>query len=498
MMERAGEYDILEEIGRGRFAVVYKARHTTKDKYVVALKVLRPELITEPKSVERFKREARNAKELDHPHIAKVYEIGEDDDGRFYIAMELVYGSSLARRIQQGGPIPWEEALDILEQTASALDYAHEQGVIHRDIKPSNILLDLEKGVLLGDFGLSKAIEASGGSLTATGSVLGTVNYISPEIWNGKDATPASDVYALGCVFYEMITGDVLFSAGSPMVIMKLHETGPQLDATKVEKGNRKILLKALDKSPHKRYQRAGEFVAALRGAAERTKATVFRWNWACFTGAVALVVIAVLLCWSLYWGGKDKNQTVTLAGTPSPTVTATGTPTPTVTVVPTRKPLATATHMATPSPSPSLTPTATHTPTDTPTKTPTQTSTLMWVPQAVSPALMAPAGGETYQNPITFQWSGSLNPGQAYQVLAYHSGGSVIQSELLTTQSWITNLAGDLFGEWRWRVLVVAGEREITTSPEWSFWFQPFSGASPTQPGITPCVTPPTATPPS
>ena len=261
-MTKLSKYEIIEGIGRGGFGVVYRARDTTLDR-VVALKVLHTQLALDLKFVERFKREARTLAKLEHPHIITIYEVGETD-GQLYIATELAGGPSVAKRIQEQGPFLLEEAMKILEQVTSALDYAHKQGLVHRDIKPSNILLDPNKGALLCDFGISKMIESSEYSLTA-GGLMGTPAYIAPEMWEGERPTHASDVYALGCVFYEMVTGDTLFGADSPLVVMKRHDQGPKLDMSKLRKGFRAILLKALVKSPDERYQYGGEFATALR-----------------------------------------------------------------------------------------------------------------------------------------------------------------------------------------------------------------------------------------
>jgi WD40 repeat protein/serine/threonine protein kinase len=269
-MTKLGKYEILGEIGRGGFAVVYRARDTELER-IVALKVLHPQLTVDPKFVERFKREARTVAGIDHPHIATIYEVGEAG-GQLYIAMALARGPSLAERIREQGALDWEEALDIIEQVSSALDYAHERGLVHRDIKPSNILLDPERGALLGDFGLSKTIESSGCSLTASSGVLGTPAYVAPEIWAGERPTPASDIYALGCVLYEALTGDILFGVDPPLLVMKRHDKGAPLDEGKVGEGFAAILFRALEKSPDVRYHQAGDFAAALRIESERVQ----------------------------------------------------------------------------------------------------------------------------------------------------------------------------------------------------------------------------------
>jgi serine/threonine protein kinase len=431
-MTKLGKYEIIEEIGRGGFAVVYKAQDLNRDQ-IIALKVLHPQLTIDPKFVERFKREARTVAGLNHPHIATVYEVGEAN-GQLYISMELAQGPSLAERIRGGGPLAWEEALEILEQVSSALDHAHDRGFVHRDIKPSNILLDSDKGALLSDFGLSKMIEPSGQSLTASGGVLGTPAYIAPEIWAGERPIPASDIYALGCVLYETITGEVLFGSESPLIVMKRHDEGPRIDTAKLGTEFAPLLLKALEKLPTERYQRAGEFTdelwcewnrvkaeqekeqrhrrvaellaqgkratrekqwdkairgfqaaleidgdsqTARRGLAraqrvyERTKRArkAPAWAW-------ALGVLAVLLLGGgLLLGATQQENGLRIAFLSTPTTTPTDTPTrtPTLTATSTRTatPTATATSTATPTRTPNPTSTSTSTPTLTPTSTP-------------------------------------------------------------------------------------------------------------------------------
>lgn len=295
-LKQLGKYEIIEKIGHGAHAVVYRARDTELGR-IVALKVLHPKLTTDPKFVERFKREARTLAKLDHPHIATIYDAGEID-GKLYLDMEFARGPSLEGRIQQQGPLSWENALEILDEVAQALDFVHEQGLVHRDIKPSNILLDPVKGALLGDFGTAKLIESLGDTLTTDGSVPGTLPYMAPELCDGKEPTPASDIYALGCVVYEMITGKVLFGNGSPIEVMNRHSKGAPLDVGRIGKGFAIILSKALEKSPDKRYQRAGNFVAALQDEWERSKLAQSRPRLARFAlegGAIVLLVVMLV-----------------------------------------------------------------------------------------------------------------------------------------------------------------------------------------------------------
>ncbi len=212
--KRIGKYEILEEIGRGGFATVYKARDTRLNR-IVALKVLHPYRSAEPGFAERFRHEAEVAANLDHPNIVTVYE-ADEADGQLYLAMKYVPGRTLRQILETDGSLTSEEALPILEQIASALDYAHAQGIVHRDIKPGNIIVDNAgdgaRATVL-DFGLVKALEGST-ELTRAGTLLGSPEYMAPEQADPSRAheiSPATDRYALGIVAYQMLTGRVPF-----------------------------------------------------------------------------------------------------------------------------------------------------------------------------------------------------------------------------------------------------------------------------------------------
>ena len=214
MVEGVGRYEILEELGRGGFAVVYRAHDRQLDR-LVALKELRPMLLNDPGSVKEFRQEARNIARLDHPNVVTIYDVYEAEQ-RLFIVMQLVDGSSLTELITRQGHLSWPETVETITAVAAGLDYAHTRGILHRDLKPANILLDSKHGPMLSDFGLAKLIDEAGTSVTADGSVVGTPHYIAPEVWEGQGTTHQSDIYALGCILYEMLIGEKLFPGETP------------------------------------------------------------------------------------------------------------------------------------------------------------------------------------------------------------------------------------------------------------------------------------------
>ena len=272
---RRGRYELIEEIGQGGFATVYRAYDPDLARRV-ALKVLAVRTLSGTDWGDRFRREARVIAALQHPRIVPVYDVGQAA-GQPYIVMRLVEGSDLDALLTTQGPLSWAEAVDVMRAVADGLDYAHAQGVLHRDLKPANILVDPEQGPLLSDFGLAKLLGGSGQSL-ASGDIVGTPHYISPEMWEGHGATPQSDIYALGCIFYEMLTGKRLFGGDSPPAVMRAHfkpltlpETWPQA----LPAGVIGVLKRTLAQQPSHRYATAADLVAALTQLSDTAETTI-------------------------------------------------------------------------------------------------------------------------------------------------------------------------------------------------------------------------------
>ena len=267
-----GKYEIIEEVGRGGFATVYKAVDTTLER-LVALKVLAPHLTWDTTFVERFKEEARTAANLHHPSIVIIYEVAAVEDVH-YIAMEYLDGSTLSTILVRKGALPLDQVVDIMEQLGSALDYTQASGLVHRDIKPSNVIVSGVGRATLTDFGIVKA--AAGSRLTATGTIMGTPEYMSPEQVTGGDIGPASDIYSLAVVCYEMLSGRGPFSGTTASVLhAHVYEEPPflQILMPDLPGGVGPVIHKALAKQPQDRYGTAGAFAEDLMAAVEGTLA---------------------------------------------------------------------------------------------------------------------------------------------------------------------------------------------------------------------------------
>ena len=258
-----GRYKILNHIGVGACADVFKAEDPVLGR-IVALKVLKPSLVADSEAFGRFQQEARTLGSLFHSGIATVLDIGEQG-GRYFIAMRFVAGKSLDQIVASRGPLPWQEAMAVMDQIGTALEFAHRQGFLHRDVKPQNIIVGPE-GAVLTDFGLAKALQHTV-IMTTAGSLLGTPAYMAPEIWEGADATAATDQYALACVLVEMLTGIILFDGKTPPAVMAQHFQPLELPArwpADVPPGITEVVTRALARAPMQRYSSVSAFLSAL------------------------------------------------------------------------------------------------------------------------------------------------------------------------------------------------------------------------------------------
>jgi superoxide dismutase/class 3 adenylate cyclase len=260
-------YRIERLLGEGGIARVYLAYEMEFDR-TVALKVLREDYAEDSEVIERFGREARSAGRLSgHPHIVTIYARGRSRDGSYYLAMEYVPGGTLKDLIEREGPLPADEVVEIALQVAHALKFAHEHGIIHRDVKPQNVLLTGSGEAKVADFGIARALEAT--TMTRTGSILGTPQYLSPEQALGQPANSQSDLYAFGVVLYEMLTGELPFDAETPIGIAMKHISGelrpPRELNPEVPEQLNDITVRLLAREPEERYPDAGALIEDLQ-----------------------------------------------------------------------------------------------------------------------------------------------------------------------------------------------------------------------------------------
>ncbi|SPM29792.1 Stk1 family PASTA domain-containing Ser/Thr kinase [Mycobacterium terramassiliense] len=266
----SGRYELGEILGFGGMSEVHLARDLRLHRDV-AVKVLRADLARDPSFYLRFRREAQNAAALNHPSIVAVYDTGEADTPTGplpYIVMEYVDGVTLRDIVHTDGPLPPRRAIEIIADACQALNFSHQNGIIHRDVKPANIMISATNAVKVMDFGIARAIADSGNSVTQTAAVIGTAQYLSPEQARGDPVDARSDVYSLGCVLYEILTGEPPFTGDSPVAVAYQHVREDPVPPSKRHEGVSAdldaVVLKALAKNPENRYQTAAEMRADL------------------------------------------------------------------------------------------------------------------------------------------------------------------------------------------------------------------------------------------
>ena len=312
----AGRFEIEGILGVGGMGVVYRARDTALD-IPVALKLLRPELASRPESFERFRQELLLARQVSSQHVVRIHDIAVDD-GRWFISMDLVDGEPLDRRLDRDGALPVDEALAIARQLALGLQAAHARGIVHRDLKPSNVLVDRDGQVRISDFGVARSLGASG--LTQTGSIVGTPDYLSPEQARGGVIDGRSDLYALGLMLHEMISGAPAFAAGTPAesLAQRLVNPPPRLDSLRrdVPEWVARLVERLTQPRAARRLPDAAAVIAAIDARAlpraDRAGGRTF---------AVAAVVAGVAIAGALWWSVSRTPETA--SSTPVPMAVA-------------------------------------------------------------------------------------------------------------------------------------------------------------------------------
>ncbi|MGQ9584314.1 MAG: serine/threonine-protein kinase [Anaerolineae bacterium] len=534
-----GRYRILEIVGRGGVATVYLGRDV-RDNRTVAVKVLKEEYTEHPEFSERFRREAETVLRLSNPRIVQFLDYGIED-GQHFLVMEYLEGKTLAEVLRERGPLPVEEAVDIAVQVCEALEVARQASVVHRDIKPQNLMLMPDGTVKVMDFGLARV--ATGVTLTQTGVFMGTPRYVCPEVVKGQRVDHRGDIYSLGVVLYEMLTGDIPFGTDSTWALLQahVHDMPPPLRDMRpdVPKGLEKAVAIALAKNPDERFPTAAAFRAALQEGEARASAPLRRWlPLRPVAGAVlgVMLLLAAGAVWSTRGGGPLPGaQPVETTSPPAPervgflptTPPSTFTPTPfsqmqeptaTYTPPPAPSPTPTATRQAqtgsTSSPPPSPTRTASPSPTHTATRTPTSTQT--WTPrptatptlaQHAPPALVHPTEGVTWRwshLDFTWAWEESLGSEEFFELRVFPMGGGPDQPLFRAwsrDQALDVNLTGLPPGAYAWAVWVVRGQATaegvavtgIVASPTdfWTFGWDPSSPLSPTPTSPRPQPTP-------
>lgn len=261
----AGRYELLERIGEGGMSVVYKAKDKLLNRFV-AIKILKPEFIGDHKFIDSFRRESQAAASMSHPNIVNIYDVGKEGNIH-YIVMELIEGRALSDVIKEQGPMAYPQVISISKQIAAALSFAHKNHIIHRDVKPHNIMMTPNGTAKITDFGIAKAVNAAT-IVDSTDGIIGSVHYFSPEQARGGYVDEKSDIYSLGIVMYEMLTGNVPFDGDNPVNIALMHINGEMTPPSELVSGIppalEHIVMKCTDKYPVNRYASADELIEAL------------------------------------------------------------------------------------------------------------------------------------------------------------------------------------------------------------------------------------------
>ncbi len=449
-----GKYNILEKIGRGGMAVVYKGYQANLERHV-AIKLMHSHLVAEQDFLHRFQREAKAMAAMSHPNIVGVYDFDFFGDNKYYLVMEYIGGGTLKEKLEAlaeaNEKLPLEEAVRIAREVSEALAYAHGRNMIHRDIKPANIMMDAETNrAILTDFGIVKLVGGQTMSQTATGALIGTPAYMSPEQAMGKKGDERADIYSVGVLLFQMVTGQLPFEADTPLAVVMKHVSEPTPLPVEffpeIPEGLQAIIIKAMAKDPEERYQTAAQLAAALRqvnldgahaaaspgpvpappaqahetaageqtapaqtvnaAAAAATSATAVapkkRSPWL----YVGLVVILAAIAGGIIFGlnGVNTAPTPTVpAVVVAPTVAPSETPTeePEATAVPGSTPDVVASAIAAISLTEAANPTETAVPTNTatPTKTPTPDATLAFISTCTTDVELVVAYSYTSQN---------------------------------------------------------------------------------------------------
>lgn len=354
--QQLGRYELQDLLGVGGMGAVYRAYQAALNR-IVAVKVLPASLAANPNFAARFQREAQTAAALQHPHIVPIYDYGTEN-GVSYVVMPLLAGGTLSERIQMGEKFSLQQISDLLNKVGSALDYAHQSGVVHRDIKTTNIMFDSHRTPFLVDFGIAKLMDDTAVTLTQQGSSPGTPLYMAPEQWKGDPVSPASDQYALAVVIYRLVVGELPFVADNPRALMYKHletaPTPPHLANPAIPISISAAVLRALAKGPDERYPSVADFAVAFHEAcvpeskgaiATPTPPPVVREakpayqqpvTWV--VGGLLVIGIAILAAFLALGGGggDEKDETNEPTRSPSVAVALEDTLTPTLTATPT------------------------------------------------------------------------------------------------------------------------------------------------------------------